>query len=390
MDRDQAIKLVHYLLVQMRQREASDLIITVGFAPAFKIHGEVTSVTDKALTHEDASVIVRSLMNDRQVKEFEATNECQFAISPQGMGRFRCSAFVQQGSVGCVLRAIESRIPTFDQLNLPDRLKDVAMHNRGLCLVVGATGSGKTTTLAAMIGHRNAKSRDHIVTVDDPIEYAHVHRMSVITQREVGLDTLSWENALKNTLRQAPNVIQIGEIRTRETMEYALRFAETGHLVLSTLHANNSNQALARIIDFFPAEHRPQLLQDLSLNLRAIISQRLIPKQDGSGRVPAIEIMLASTLISDLISKGDVPGIKEVMQRSAELGMVTFDQSLFELFEANLISYEDAIKNADSQNELRLRIKLDSKRSARNLMDDELVKGLKMEKDEGGGQMMRR
>ena len=390
MDRDQAIKLVHYLLVQMRQREASDLIITVGFAPAFKIHGEVTSVTDKALTAEDAAVIVRSLMNDRQVKEFEATNECQFAISPAGMGRFRCSAFVQQGHVGCVLRAIESRIPTFEQLNLPTRLQEVAMHNRGLCLVVGATGSGKTTTLAAMIGHRNAKSRDHIVTVDDPIEYAHVHRMSVVTQREVGLDTHSWENALKNTLRQAPNVIQIGEIRTRETMEYALRFAETGHLVLSTLHANNSNQALARIIDFFPAEHRPQLLQDLSLNLRAIISQRLIPKQDGSGRVPAVEIMLVSSLISDLISKGDVPGIKEVMHRSAELGMVTFDQSLFELFEENLIGYEDAIKNADSQNELRLRVKLESKRASRNLMDDEFVKGLKVEKKEDSGQIMRR
>jgi twitching motility protein PilU len=390
MDREQAIKLVHYLLTQMRQREASDLLITAGFPPAFKVHGEVTAVTDKVLSSEDSAVIVRSLMNDRLVREFEATNECQFAIAPPGIGRFRCSAFIQQGAVACVLRSIESRIPTFEQLNLPVRLSDIVMAKRGLVLLVGATGSGKSNTLAAMVGHRNNKSHDHIITIEDPIEFVHVHRSSIVNQREIGLDTQSWDNALKATLRQAPDVILIGEIRTRETMEYAIRFAETGHLVLSTLHANNSNQALGRIIDFFPAEHRIQLLLELSLNLRAIISQRLVPKEDGTGRVPAVEIMTNSGLIADLISKGELAEIKAVMSRSGEMGMVTFDQALFDLFERGLIGYDDAIKNADSQNELRLKIKLDSKRAKRNLMDDEFVKGLKVERKDESGQMMRR
>jgi twitching motility protein PilU len=389
MDRDQAVKLVHYLLTQMHQREASDLLVTAGFPAAFKINGEVMAVTEKPLTNEDSAIIVRSLMSDKQVKEFEATNECNFAISPPGIGRFRVSAFVQQGNVGCVLRSIESRIPTLEKLGLPQRLQEIVMNKRGLVLLVGSTGSGKTTTLAAMVGHRNQVSRDHIVTIDDPIEFVHTHRSSVVTQREVGLDTQSWEAALKNTLRQAPDVIQIGEIRARETMEYAIRFAETGHLVVSTLHANSSNQALDRIIDFFPHEKRHQLLQDLSLNLRAIVSQRLIMKEDGSGRVPAIEIMLVSGLISDLIAKGEVAAIKEVMTRSAQLGMVTFDQSLFQLFEDGQISYAEAIRNADSQNELRLRIKLDSKRAKQNHLEDEFVKGLSVQKDETGHMLHR-
>jgi twitching motility protein PilU len=300
-------------------------------------------------------------MNDRQASEFESTKECNFAINPPGLGRFRVSAFLQQGRVGMVLRTITSAIPTFEELGLPNQLKEIAMTKRGLVIMVGATGSGKSTTLAAMVGHRNANSYGHIITIEDPIEYVHPHGNCIITQREVGIDTDDWEVALKNTLRQAPDVIQIGEIRSRETMDLAIAFAETGHLCLATLHANSANQALDRMINFFPEERRAQLLMDLSLNLKAVISQRLVPLRGRKGRIAAIEIMLNSPLISDLIFKGDVHEIKEIMKKSEELGMITFDKSLFDLHEADLITYEDALRNADSVNELRLAIKLRGK-----------------------------
>jgi twitching motility protein PilU len=387
-ERDQAVKLIQQLLTLMKQKGGSDLFITSGFPPAVKIDGAMTPVMDKPLSAENSAMLLRALMNDRQVKEFESTNECNFAISPPNIGRFRVNAFVQQGRVGGVLRTIQTDIPDFDKLGLPPSLKDVVMTKRGLVLMVGGTGSGKSTSLAAMLGYRNQNSRGHIITIEDPVEYVHPHIGCIITQREVGQDTLSWDHALKNTLRQAPDVILIGEIRTRETMEYAINFAETGHLVLSTLHANSANQALDRIINFFPEERREQLLMDLSLNLKGIISQRLVRKE-GGGRVPAIEIMLNSPLISDLVFKGEVHEIKEVMARSNEQGMITFDQCLFKLFEQNLISYEEALRNADSQNELRLRIKLESKRAAQNLKDDEKVRSLVM-KEEDKAQVIKR
>jgi len=389
MERDEAIKLIQHLLVQMRQRGASDLFLTAGFPPAIKLDGQMTPVTDKPLTAQNSALLMRALMSDRQIKEFEATNECNFTINPPSIGRFRVSAFVQMGQVGGVLRTITTEIPTLEQLALPARLADVVMAKRGLILMVGATGSGKSTSLAAMLGHRNANSRGHIITIEDPVEYVHPHLGCMVTQREVGADTLSWENALKNTLRQAPDVIQIGEIRTRETMEYAINFAETGHLVLSTLHANSANQALDRVINFFPEDKREQVLMDLSLNLRAVISQRLI-RREGGGRVPAVEIMLNSPLIADLIFKGEVIGIKEVMARSGEQGMVTFDQYLFQLFEAGAISYEEAIRNADSQNELRLKVKLESRRMRENLLDDPAVKRLQMKPETEREQLVRR
>lgn len=381
MERDEAIKLIQQLLVQMKTRGASDLFLSAGFPPAIKLDGQLTPVTDKPLTGQNSALLIRSLMNDRQLKEFESTNECNFAINPPAIGRFRVSAFVQMGQVGGVLRTITTEIPTFDQIGLPVSLKDVMMAKRGLILMVGATGSGKSTSLAAMLGHRNANSKGHIITIEDPVEYVHPHLGCMITQREVGTDTLSWEAALKNTLRQAPDVIQIGEIRTRETMEYAINFAETGHLVLSTLHANSANQALDRIINFFSEEKREQVLMDLSLNLRAVISQRLVRRENG-GRVPAVEIMLNSPLIADLIFKGEVVGIKEVMSRSNEQGMVTFDQYLYQLFESGQISYDEAVRNADSQNELRLKVKLESKRMRENLLEDPGVKGLQMKEED--------
>jgi twitching motility protein PilU len=381
MERDEAVKFIQGLLTQMKQKNGSDLFITAGFPPAFKLDGQVTPVTDKPLSAQNSALLIRALMNDRQIKEFDATNECNFAISPPGIGRFRVSAFVQMGCVGGVLRTITTEIPTIEQLDLPARLKDIVMAKRGLILMVGATGSGKSTSLAAMLGHRNANSRGHIITIEDPVEYVHPHLGCMVTQREVGVDTQSWENALKNTLRQAPDVIQIGEIRNKETMEYALNFAETGHLVLSTLHANSSNQALDRIINFFEDAKREQLLLDLSLNLRAVISQRLIRREAG-GRVPAVEILLNSPLIADLISKGEVVGIKEVMGRSGEQGMITFDQYLFELFERGVIGYDEAIRNADSQNELRLKVKLESVRTRESLDDDPLVKKMQMKNEQ--------
>ena len=364
MEREQAVRLTQNLLKKMVEKEGSDLFITNGFPPAIKVDGTIHKATDTPLTPDQSAMMVRSIMNDKQIKEFDATKECNFAITPQGIGRFRVSAFIQQGYVGAVLRTITTEIPTLDGLELPPILKDVVMNKRGLCIVVGGTGSGKSTTLAAMIGHRNMNSRGHIVSIEDPVEYVHPHEGCVITQREVGVDTESWHAALKNTLRQAPDVILIGEIRDRETMEYGIQFAETGHLCLATLHANSANQALDRIINFFPEERRQQLLMDLSLNTKAFVSQRLVPRETGIGRVAAMEIMLNSPLIADLIFKGEVGQIKEIMAKSTRLGMQTFDQSLFALYEEGIISYEEAMRNADSKNELRLRVKLESKRES--------------------------
>ena len=365
MDREQAIRLMQDLLRRMVDRKGSDLFITASFPPAIKIDGEVRPQTEQALSSEQSAVLVRSIMNDRQTREFDATKEANFAIAPPGIGRFRVSAFQQQGHTGCVIRQINSKIPTIEELELPAILKDIVMSKRGLVIVVGATGSGKSTTLASMVGYRNEKTRGHIVTIEDPVEYVHQHRGCVVTHREIGVDTESWHMALKNTLRQAPDVIMIGEIRDRDTMEYGIQFAETGHLVLATLHANSSNQALDRIINFFPEEKREQLLMDLSLNIRSMVSQRLIPREKSEGRIAAMEIMIGTPLISDLIFRGEVAKIKEVMSRSNRLGMKTFDQALFELYEAGTISYEEGLRNADSKNELRLRIKLESKREDR-------------------------
>lgn len=364
MERDQATRMMQTLLKKLVAKDGSDLFITAGFPPAIKIDGEVHKAAEQNLTAAQSAVIVRSIMNDKQARQFDATQECNFAIFPQGIGRFRVSAFIQQGQVGAVIRRIVMEIPTVQELDLPPSLNDIVMTKRGLVILVGATGSGKSTTLAAMVGHRNANSRGHIVTIEDPVEYMHPHNRCVVTQREVGVDTESWHAALKNTLRQAPDVILIGEIRDRETMEYGIQFAETGHLCLATLHANSANQALDRVINFFPEEKRDQLLMDLSLNVKAIVSQRLLPRESGHGRIAAVEILLQSPLVSDLIFKGEVAELKEVMKKSGQLGMNTFDQSLFELFERGMISYEEALKNADSKNEIRLRIKLESKRAA--------------------------
>lgn len=361
MERDEGLKFMCQLLSMMLGKNGSDLFITAGFPPAMKIDGKLTPVTSQLLTPQHTQELARSIMNDKQAAEFEATKECNFAINPAGIGRFRVNAFIQQGRVGLILRTITTNIPKFDDLKLPPVLKDVALAKRGMVLFVGGTGSGKSTSLAAMIGHRNEHSFGHIITIEDPVEYVHPHINCIVTQREVGVDTDSWEAALKNTLRQAPDVILIGEIRDREVMEHAIAFAETGHLAMGTLHANSANQALDRIINFFPEDRRQQLLMDLSLNLRAIVAQRLIPLKEGEGRAAAVEIMLNSPLISDLIFKGEVSGIKEIMKKSRELGMQTFDASLFDLFEEGRISYEDALRNADSLNDLRLNIKLNSK-----------------------------
>jgi twitching motility protein PilU len=361
MERDQAVKFMHDLLRAMVAKKASDLFITAGFPPAIKLDGKMTPVANQALTPQHTTELTRATMNDKQAQEFEATKECNFAINPGGIGRFRVNAFVQQGRIGMVLRTITTTIPKFEELNLPGVLKDICMSKRGLIIMVGGTGCGKSTTLAAMTGYRNENSYGHIVTIEDPVEFTHEHKNCVITQREVGVDTENWFSALKNTLRQAPDVILIGEVRDRETMDYAVAFSETGHLCLTTLHANSANQALDRIINFFPHDRRAQLLMDLSLNIRALVSQRLIPKKDGKGRVAAVEVMLNSPLIQDLIFKGEVHEIKGIMAKSRELGMQTFDQHLFDLYEQALISYEDALRNADSVNELRLMIKLHGK-----------------------------
>ncbi|MEO5795852.1 MAG: PilT/PilU family type 4a pilus ATPase [Rhodoferax sp.] len=363
MERDQASKFINDLLKLMVSRNGSDLFITSEFPPGIKVDGKVTKVSPQPLTAAHTLALARSVMNDKQAAEFERTKECNFAISPAGIGRFRVNAFVQQGKVGMVLRVIPVSIPTVDGLGMPQILKDVAMTKRGLCILVGGTGCGKSTTLASMVDWRNENSYGHIITIEDPVEFVHPHKNCVVTQREVGLDTDSWDAALKNSLRQAPDVILMGEIRDRTTMEHAVAFAETGHLCLATLHANNANQALDRILNFFPEERRAQLLMDLSLNLRAVVSQRLIPRQDGKGRAAAVEILLNTPLISDLIFKGEVTEIKEIMKKSRNLGMQTFDQALFDAYEGQLISYEDALRHADSLNDLRLQIKLNSQRA---------------------------
>ncbi|MDO8962705.1 MAG: PilT/PilU family type 4a pilus ATPase [Methylophilus sp.] len=361
MEQGQAEKFVFDLLRLMMTKKASDMFITSGFPPAMKIDGKMTPVSSQVLSQQQTREISRSIMNDKQTAEFDATNECNFAIGLPGVARFRVNAFIQRGTVGLVFRTITTKIPKFEDLGLPDVLKEIAMTKRGLVIFVGGTGSGKSTSLAAMVGYRNENSYGHIITIEDPVEFVHEHKNCIITQREIGVDTDNWQIALKNTLRQAPDVILIGEIRDRETMDYAIAFAETGHLCMSTLHANSTNQALDRIINFFPEERRQQLLMDLSLNLKSVISQRLIPKRDGVGRTAAIEILLNSPLISDLIFKGDVHGIKDIVGRSRELGMQTFDQALFDLHEEGLITYDDALRNADSVNDLRLKFKLQSK-----------------------------
>jgi len=360
MEQGQAEKFVFDLLRLMLAKSASDLFITVGFPPALKIDGKVMPVSSKVLTVQQSREISRAIMNDKQTLEFDATNECNFAIGIPNVARFRVNAFVQRGSVGLVFRTISTKIPEFAELGLPDVLKDIAMTKRGLVIFVGGTGSGKSTSLAAMMGYRNQNSYGHIITIEDPIEFVHEHKNCIVTQREIGVDTDNWGIALKNTLRQAPDVILIGEIRDRETMDYAIAFAETGHLCMATLHANSTNQALDRIVNFFPEERRHQLLMDLSLNTRAFISQRLIPKKEGKGRVAAMEVMINSPLISDLIFKGEVHEIKEIIAKSRDLGMQTFDQSLLDLYEADKITYEDTLRNADSVNDVRLKIKLNT------------------------------
>ncbi|NYG33824.1 PilT/PilU family type 4a pilus ATPase [Sphaerotilus montanus] len=363
MERDQASKFINDLLRLLVSRGGSDLFLTCDFPPAVKVDGKVVKVSPQPLSSQHTMALARSVMNDKQSAEFERTKECNFAISPQGIGRFRVNAFVQQGQVGMVLRTIPKDLPSIDKLGLPSILKDITMVKRGLVILVGATGSGKSTTLASMVDHRNEAACDHIITIEDPVEFVHPHKNCIITQREVGIDTLTWDAALKNTLRQAPDVILMGEIRDRETMQHAVAFAETGHLCMATLHANSANQALDRIVNFFPEERRDQLLMDLSLNLKAMVSQRLIPREDGAGRIAAVEILLNTPFISDLIFKGEVSAIKEVMKKGREHGMQTFDQALFDLYEGYYITEADALRNADSVNDLRLQIKLNSMRA---------------------------
>ncbi|MBE5315899.1 MAG: PilT/PilU family type 4a pilus ATPase [Xanthomonadales bacterium] len=352
-----SIDFTSYLKL-MSHKKASDLFVTSGMPPTIKVHGRLQPITQTPLTPQQSRDLVLNVMTPSQREEFEKTHECNFAIGVSGVGRFRVSCFYQRNQVGMVLRRIETRIPTCDELNLPPVIKTLSMTKRGIVILVGATGTGKSTTLAAMIGYRNQNSSGHIITIEDPIEYVHKHEGCIITQREVGIDTDSWENALKNTLRQAPDVIMIGEVRTREGMDHAIAFAETGHLVLCTLHANNANQAMDRIINFFPEDRRGQLLMDLSLNLKGVVAQQLIPTPDGKGRRVALEVLLGTPLVQDYIREGEIHKIKEVMKESTNLGMKTFDQALFELYQAGEISYEDALRHADSTNEVRLKIKL--------------------------------
>ncbi|MEN9474678.1 PilT/PilU family type 4a pilus ATPase [Malikia spinosa] len=363
MERDQASKFVNDLLKLLIERKGSDLFLTADFPPAIKVDGQISKVSPQPLSSQHTQSLARAIMNDKQAAEFERSRECNFAIAPAGIGRFRVNCFLQMGKVGIVMRTIPGQIPTIDGLGLPLVLKNVALAKRGICILVGGTGSGKSTTLAAMVDWRNENTHEHIVTVEDPIEFVHQHKNCIITQREVGLDTDSWDNALKNSLRQAPNVILMGEIRDRETMEHAIAFAETGHLCMATLHANSANQAMERIINFFPQERHAQMLKDVSLNIKGMIAQRLIPRQDGKGRYAVVEVLLHSGLIADQIMKGEINEIKETMKKSREVGMQTFDQALFDAFEARLISYEEAVRNADSQNDLKLNIKLNSQRA---------------------------
>jgi twitching motility protein PilU len=371
---------IEKLLKIMQDKGASDLFISAGVAPSIKINGQMIPMSSNTLSPEQAREVVLGVMNDQQRREFVRDKECNFAISSRGIGRFRVSAFYQRNLVGMVLRRIETKIPTSDELGLPEIVKELAMTKRGLIIFVGATGTGKSTSLASMIGHRNENSRGHIITVEDPIEFVHQHQGWIVTQREVGIDTESFEVALKNMLRQAPDVIMIGEVRTREAMEQAITFAETGHLCLCTLHANNANQALDRIIHFFPADRHPQLWMDLSLNLKAMVAQQLIPTRDGQGRRACVEILLNTPLASDLIRKGDVAGIKDLMRNSTEQGMQTFDQALYELYQAGEITYQDAISHADSANDLRLLIKLGTDNDPDKMHS--MAGGFKMQEDE--------
>ena len=375
MERNEAMSLMIKLLRILLDEGGSDLFITAGFPPAIKLKGQMTPLTEHPLTEEDAKSLTQCIMNDKQLKQFEETKECNFAIAPADLCRFRVNAYVQQGMQGLVMRVIASEIPTIEQLKLPDILKDIIMTKNGLVIMVGGTGSGKSTSMAAMLDHRNESSHGHIITIEDPIEYVHKHKNCIIMHREVGVDTDDWEAALHNTLRQAPDVIVLGEIRDQEIMDFGVEFAQTGHLALATLHANNANQAIDRILGFFPHEQHTKIMQDISLNLRAIISQRLIRTVDG-GRVAAIEILINTPLISDMIMKGEVGTIKEVMGKSRELGMQTFDQALFDLYQEGKISFEEAIRNADSANEVRLKIKLakdgdDESGSSWELHDDD-------------------
>ena len=345
----------------MVHKKASDLFITAGVPPSLKVDGKIIPITKQALNPEQSRDMAFSIMNEEQRRQFEATNECNFALNPVDIGRFRVNIFVQQNRVGMVLRTIQTYIPKFEELHLPPIMKNIAMTKRGMVIFVGGTGTGKSTSMASMVGYRNEQDYGHIITVEDPIEFVHEHKNCIVTQREVGVDTKDWETALVNAMRQAPDVIQIGEIRHRETMDNAIVFAETGHLCIATLHANNTYQALDRIINFFPEERRNQLLMDLSMNLRALVSQRLLPIKHGKGRVPAVEIMINTPLISDMILMGAIDELRDVIAKSNEHGMQTFDQSLFDLYESDLVTYEEAVRNADSQNDLRLRIKLESK-----------------------------
>ncbi len=380
MEREEAMAFMIKLLKILLHKDGSDLFITAGFPPAMKVKGIMTPISQQKLSANDSQALTQCIMNDKQLKEFEETQECNFAISPAGLCRFRVNAYVQQGYQGLVLRVIASEIPTFDKLGLPAVLKDIISHKNGLVIMVGATGSGKSTSMAAMIDHRNETSHGHIITIEDPIEYVHPHKNCVVMQREVGVDTQDWEIALHNTLRQAPDVIVLGEIRNSQIMEFGLEFAQTGHLALATLHANNANQAVDRILGFFPIESQAKLMQDIALNLRSIISQRLVRTVDG-GRCAAIEIMINTPLISDLIAKGDISGMKPIMAKSRELGMQTFDQALLELYQSGKVSYDEALKNADSRNELRLQIKLASG-------DEQQIGGLSLkETDEESGAM---
>lgn len=371
---------IERLLSMMVEKGASDLFITAGVPPSIKLNGKIVPVTTTPMSPEKSRETVLSVMNEKQRKEFIESKELNFAISARGVGRFRASAFYQRNLAGMVLRRIETKIPLIDELGLPEITKELAMTKRGLIIFVGATGTGKSTSLAAMIGHRNKNSKGHIISIEDPIEFIHQHQGCVITQREVGIDTESFETALKNTLRQAPDVILIGEVRSRETMDHAIAFAETGHLCLCTLHANNANQALDRIIHFFPADRHSQLWMDLSLNLRAIIAQQLIPTPDGQGRRACLEVLLNTPLAQDIIRKGQVHELKELMKKSVELGMQTFDQALYDLYDSGEITYEDALAHADSPNDLRLMIKLGSESDAEYLSNaaDELT----MQEDE--------
>jgi twitching motility protein PilU len=368
------MSLIVKLFSMMLEQGGSDLFITAGFPPAMKVKGQMTPLSDRALNAEDAKAITQSVMNDKQLQEFEATKECNFAIHPAGLSRFRVNAYVQQGMQGLVIRTIASEIPNIDDLGLPEILKDIIMTKNGLVIMVGGTGSGKSTSMAAMLDHRNEHSKGHIITIEDPIEYVHPHKNCVVMQREVGVDTDSWESAFHNIFRQVLDVIVLGEICDKEIMDFGVEFAQTGHLALATLHANNANQAIDRILGFFPSDKQIKLMQDLSLNLRAIISQRLIRTVDG-GRCAAIEILINTPLISDLIAKGDVSGIKEIMGKSKQLGMQTFDQALFDLYSQGRISYDEAVKNADSANEVRLKIKLAKEVNADDDSDDESTSG---------------